>query len=191
MVRSHIPPRAKRTDLSRRRSSSPVRSASPSSSSSNPATVLTESWSSRYKSSIIESKVKRTLRRAGHKAHEPGSNQAARQLLALEGFDEEEDIDPKDLPGKLVATLKSFHEHARFFMVRFQFLQGGTRADGVGSQHGRTGDTPPALRKLIDAADEFDDELEQLRVNGDLEETAAHGETRHVRCEASLVPFAS
>lgn len=46
--------------------------------------------------------------------------------------------------------------------------------------HGRTGDTPVGLRNLIDAADEFDDELIKMRDEGLLEEAGAMGETRHV-----------
>lgn len=46
-------------------------------------------------------------------------------------------------------------------------------------QHGRTGDIPESLRGLVDAADEFDDELDRLREDGDLAESGAYGETRH------------
>lgn len=58
------------------------------------------------------------------------------QLLKLEGFEDQDSIEPKDLPGKLAEAVKGaseclcpfegfnhiisgFHEHARFFMVRF------------------------------------------------------------------------
>ncbi|GAA5932762.1 hypothetical protein JCM10213_006324 [Rhodosporidiobolus nylandii] len=121
--------------------------------------VLTESFSSRYKSTISEGRFRRTLKRVtpvfggggggsngtgGELAARSGNSGTAAELLASEGFEpmyggvhgtNGGPLDPNELPQKVVETLKGFHSHARFFML------------------GRTGDTPPNLRFLLDAAD--------------------------------------
>lgn len=123
--------------------------------------VLTESWSSRYKSSISEGKTKRVMRRLG-KRNNKEHDQSALKMLQLEGFGgTDEPVRADELPQKLMDAVKGFHEHARYFMF------------------GRTGDVPEGLRQLVDAADEADDQIEAY-AKGDLAESAANGETRHV-----------
>ncbi|KAI5476225.1 hypothetical protein MNV49_007987 [Pseudohyphozyma bogoriensis] len=121
--------------------------------------VVTETWSSRYRSTITDSKVKRTIRRA--RTANEGGNARMQALLALEGYKDEDTISVENLPTKIVEATRGFHEHARYFM------------------HGRTGDAPARLQGLIDATDEFDDELEKLKDEGGMAEAGAHGETRH------------
>lgn len=123
--------------------------------------VLTESWSSRYKSSISEGKTKKVIRRLGKRSNK-AHDQSALKMLKLEGFGgTDEPISAEELPQKLMDAVKGFHEHARYFMF------------------GRTGDTPESLRPLLDAADQADDQIERY-AEGDLAESAANGETRHV-----------
>ncbi|GAA5968664.1 hypothetical protein JCM11641_007717 [Rhodosporidiobolus odoratus] len=142
--------------------------------------VLTESFSSRYQSTISTGRVKRAFRRApalgggtsgnsalaanltGNPKLSTGSCGAAAELLQSEGYlplcpsttmgggvghlSEEKHLDPQELPEMVLRTLKGFHEHARFFML------------------GRTGDAPPSLRFLLDAADsdELNEKLERV-----------------------------
>lgn len=84
--------------------------------------VITETWSSRYKSSIISGKARRTIRRAARSNRGgggEGGDSTALRLLALEGFTQQEagEIEAHELPGKLMDAVKGFHEHARYFMV--------------------------------------------------------------------------
>lgn len=76
--------------------------------------VLTESYSSRFKSTIVDSNSRRLRRRSGEKARES----RLQKLLASEGFQEDDEVEAKDLPAKLLQTVKGFHSHARYFMVR-------------------------------------------------------------------------
>lgn len=85
--------------------------------------MVTESWSSRYKSSITDSKIKRTIRRVQNVVEDPAAaHTAASKLLASEGFGDDDLIDPRSLPAKMTDAVKGFHEHARYFMVRFGLL---------------------------------------------------------------------
>ncbi|ORY73112.1 hypothetical protein BCR35DRAFT_307383 [Leucosporidium creatinivorum] len=121
--------------------------------------VVTETWSSRYKSSIIDGKTRRRMRRVSRRGAESGESNLLR-LLALEGFKHEDEREAKDLPTKLMDAVKGFHEHARYFML------------------GRTGDPPEQYRNLVDAASGFDEEFGKLVDDGSLTE-AGGGETRH------------
>ncbi|KAL8286421.1 hypothetical protein RQP46_004438 [Phenoliferia psychrophenolica] len=68
--------------------------------------VVTETWSSRYKSSITQSKVQRSMRRVRTRSEQSGAITAMKSLLALEGVEDEDSIAPKDLPGKLTEAVK-------------------------------------------------------------------------------------
>ncbi|KAM0754917.1 voltage-gated potassium channel [Meredithblackwellia eburnea MCA 4105] len=122
--------------------------------------VVTETWSSRYKSTITQSKVQRTIRRVRSRSVVGDASTAMSQLLAIEGYGDEDTIDPKDLPKKLTDAVRGFHDHARYFML------------------GRTGDPPPRLRLLVDASDELEEELSKMKESGDLAESGAT-DTRH------------
>lgn len=105
----------------RRLSHSPVGAAVPfriEYRSSLSLTVVTETWSSRYKSSIIDGKARRRIRRVGRRGAQSGESNILR-LLALEGFEHENELEAKDLPTKLMDAVRGFHEHARYFMVGF------------------------------------------------------------------------
>ena len=100
----------------------------------------------------------RRIGKRSNKAHD----QSALKMLQLEGFGgTDEPVSAEELPQKLMDAVKGFHEHARYFMF------------------GRSGDTPESLRPLLEAADEADDQIEAY-AKGDLAESAANGETRHV-----------
>ncbi|GAA5907431.1 hypothetical protein JCM6882_003860 [Rhodosporidiobolus microsporus] len=134
--------------------------------------VLTESFSSRYKSTISSGRVKKALRRV-----KPSAKRQAiidNELLATEGYHplhgrvgdavpqgegkkrrggssgKATPIPPEELPEKIVETIKGFHEHARYFML------------------GRTGVPPASLRFLLDAAeaDELDERLPEVVKGG-------------------------
>ncbi|BGP65411.1 Potassium channel [Rhodotorula toruloides] len=130
--------------------------------------VLTESWSSRYKSSIDDGRLKKTMRRLDlrKKPDASGSNpnSSSVSLLASEGYTvPSQPIPPHELPEKIVETIKGFHKHARYFLL------------------GRTGDPPPQLRFLLEAADEVDEKVESLVAGGatSLADSGAQGDTKH------------
>ncbi|GAA5984694.1 hypothetical protein JCM10908_003463 [Rhodotorula pacifica] len=142
--------------------------------------VLSEAWSSRYKSKLQAGRVRRLVRRRmmpGSQAPKKvnGGNGAGEekkrkvdtlgQLLDMDGYKSVADqpVPPEDLPGKIVETIRSFHAHARYFML------------------GRTGDPPPQLQVLLDAADDVDTQLETLLVakTSALAESAASRDTKH------------
>ncbi|GEM10803.1 potassium channel subfamily K, other eukaryote [Rhodotorula toruloides] len=131
--------------------------------------VLTESWSSRYKSSIDDGRLKKTMRRLDlrKKPDAAGNNidnASSVSLLASEGYTvPSQPIPPHELPEKIVETIKGFHKHARYFLL------------------GRTGDPPPQLRFLLEAADEVDEKVESLVAGGatSLADSGAQGDTKH------------
>lgn len=98
--------------------SHPARSLSASSDSPfcRP-TVLTETWSDRYKSTINDGKIRRLKKKHERQGKTEGPSCTSR-LLALEDFQHEDEVDAKDLPQKLADAVKGFHDHARYFMVR-------------------------------------------------------------------------
>lgn len=89
--------------------------------------VLSEAWSSRYKSSLQTGRMRRLVRRRmlflkeGVKPHsEKQTNRdTLARLLGTEGYQSvaREPVPPEELPGKIVETIRSFHAHARYFMV--------------------------------------------------------------------------
>ncbi|GAA5824748.1 hypothetical protein JCM11251_005326 [Rhodosporidiobolus azoricus] len=134
--------------------------------------VLTESFSSRYKSTISSGRVKKALRRVKPTAKR--QQIIDNELLATAGYhpvqgqrggeaaqasrrkdddrksEKASPISPQELPGRIVETVKGFHEHARYFML------------------GRTGLPPESLRFLYDAADadELDERLPDVIKGG-------------------------
>ncbi|SGY76217.1 BQ5605_C005g03475 [Microbotryum silenes-dioicae] len=120
--------------------------------------VVTESWSSRYKSTIIDGKRRRVLGRLRNK--NTSADTSALRLLALDGFHHEDEIEAKDLPTKLMEAIRGFQDHARYFML------------------GRMGDVPENLRQLFDAAGHFSHELEAMIQDGEIE-GAQSGDTKH------------
>ncbi|SCZ97568.1 BZ3500_MvSof-1268-A1-R1_Chr4-3g07254 [Microbotryum saponariae] len=120
--------------------------------------VVTESWSSRYKSTIIDGKRRRVLGRL--RSMNTSADTSALRLLALDGFHHEDEIEAKDLPTKLMDAIRGFQDHARYFML------------------GRMGDVPENLRQLFDAAGHFNHELEAMIQDGGIE-GAQSGDTKH------------
>lgn len=92
--------------------------------------VLTDAWQARYKSSIKKGRFKRVIRRINRKKSESPTAPARQegsgvtQLLAEEGYvplgaeGDGTPLAPEELPDKLVQTVRGFHAHARYFMVR-------------------------------------------------------------------------
>ncbi|SCV69367.1 BQ2448_2387 [Microbotryum intermedium] len=120
--------------------------------------VVTEAWSSRYKTSIIDGKRRRVLGRLRNK--NTSADTSALRLLALDGFHHEDEIEAKDLPTKLMEAIRGFQDHARYFML------------------GRMGDVPENLRQLFDAAGLFDHELEAMIQDGHID-GGQSGDTKH------------
>lgn len=104
--------------------------------------VLTESWSLKYKSSIEKSKVRKALKLF----HLPAMGHLKQSASAVAGprIDETEQANDAngastpirkaaDLPQQLIDAAKGFDEHAKFLM------------------HGFNGDMPQNLKALMDA----------------------------------------
>ncbi|KAK4046230.1 Potassium channel [Microbotryomycetes sp. JL201] len=120
--------------------------------------VVTETWSSRYRSTIADGSNRKLLKR-GKQARSQTADAAIAKLLATEGYSAQaERINAKDLPGKLIDALKGFHDHARFFML------------------GRTGDPPERFRNLVDGLSEVENALNSL---ADESEAGIQGDTKH------------
>lgn len=86
------------------------------------------------------------LSRTGRKRREANLS----KLLASEGFNEDEEVQVKDLPAKLMQAVRGFHDHARFYML------------------GSSGEPPERFRNLITAAGELDEELARAVEDGGL-----------------------
>ncbi|GAA6046700.1 hypothetical protein JCM3770_003123 [Rhodotorula araucariae] len=136
--------------------------------------VLTESWSARYKSSITDGRFKKALRRvqgsrSGGADCAVTSREVRDRLFARDGYaplNDDGDGPPataEELPEKIVQAIKGFHAHARYFML------------------GRTGQPPSQLRALLAMAEEADDGLDRLVEHGgaSLAEAGAQGDTEH------------
>ncbi|GAA5899619.1 hypothetical protein JCM8208_000606 [Rhodotorula glutinis] len=134
--------------------------------------VLTESWSARYKSSLTDGRFKKAYRRVqGKKDGRDGESarQISADLLAKDGYeplDRDGDGPPTtvdDLPDKIVKVLKGFHSHARYFML------------------GRNGHPPSELSALFAAAEDAPEGVDQLIQRGaaSLAEAGAQGDTEH------------
>lgn len=108
--------------------------------------VCTETWSTRFKSSIEDTQTRRMMSRSGRKRRQ--TNLA--KLLATEGFNEDEAVSVQDLPDKLMQAVRGFHDHARFYML------------------GSSGEPPERFRNLITAAGELDEELARAVEDGGL-----------------------
>lgn len=115
--------------------------------------VLSEGWSSRYKSNLQAGRVRRLVRQrmlflkqAPKKTAISEKSDALARLLDSEGFKSvaEEPVPPAELPKKVADTVRGFHAHARYFML------------------GRTGDPPPQLQTLLDAVDDLDTKLDPI-----------------------------
>lgn len=93
--------------------------------------VITESWSYKYRSSMDDAKAIRTIRRATKKVStlpstlnysrtptQVGFKSEASQLLAVEGSAlDEEDLTMESFGEKIVGAIKGFSNHASYFMV--------------------------------------------------------------------------
>lgn len=120
--------------------------------------VLSEAWSSRYKSNLQAGRIRRLLRREKLLPTQRPRKQSVgtsgsvnkkdtlAQLLDSEGYQSvvDQPVAPEDLPQKLVETVRAFHNHARYFML------------------GRTGDPPPQLQVLLDAVDDMETQLDPI-----------------------------
>ncbi|GAA5836717.1 hypothetical protein JCM9279_007635 [Rhodotorula babjevae] len=134
--------------------------------------VLTESWSARYKSSLTDGRFKKAYRRVkGQKGARDGESaqQISSRLLAGEEYEplsregEGPPATVDDLPDKIVKALKGFHSHARYFML------------------GRNGHPPSELSALFAAAEDAPEGVDQLIQRGaaSLAEAGAQGDTEH------------
>ncbi|TNY23834.1 voltage-gated potassium channel, partial [Rhodotorula diobovata] len=137
--------------------------------------VLTESWSARYKSHVTEGGLKKAYRRLkASKGPQVGTDESPQQitdrLFERDGYSPlttNEGVGPpvtaRELPDKIVAAIKNFHSHARYFML------------------GRNGQPPAQLSSLLAAAEAFPDGIDQLiqRGGASLAETGAQGDTEH------------
>lgn len=92
--------------------------------------VITESWSYKYKSSMDDAKAIRTIRRATNKVStlpsslnnsrtptQVGTKNESRQLLAIEGYTLEDNSEVESFGEKIVGAIKGFSSHASYFMV--------------------------------------------------------------------------
>ncbi|KPV72618.1 uncharacterized protein RHOBADRAFT_55715 [Rhodotorula graminis WP1] len=127
--------------------------------------VLTESWSARYKSSLTDGRFKKAYRRVkGNKDGRRGESAQgiSSRLLSKDGF-EPLSRDGEGLPDKIVRVLKGFHSHARYFML------------------GRNGHPPSELSALFAAAEDAPDGVDQLIQRGaaSLAEASSQGDTEH------------
>ncbi|GAA5868527.1 hypothetical protein JCM3774_005417 [Rhodotorula dairenensis] len=137
--------------------------------------VLSEAWSSRYKSNLQAGRVRRLIRgqkfvpkRQTRELGDTGTNgqkDALMRLLDTEAYKSvvEQPVAPEELPRKLVETVRAFHSHARYFML------------------GRTGDPPPELQVLLDAVDDMDTRLDAILAakTSALAESAPGRDTKH------------
>ncbi|BGP42936.1 Potassium channel [Rhodotorula kratochvilovae] len=147
--------------------------------------VITESWSARYKSSITDGRFKKALRRvratsSGSGDDAPTSREVSERLFARDGYaplSGEGDGPPataEELPEKIVQALKGFHAHAKYFMAP------AALTPLPRPQLGRTGQPPSQLRALLAAAEVADDGLDHLLERGGaslVEAGAAQGDT--------------
>lgn len=92
--------------------------------------VITESWSYKYKSSMDDAKAIRNIRRATIKVStlpsslnnsrtptQIGTKNESSQLLAIEGYTLEDDSEVESFGEKIVGAIKGFSSHASYFMV--------------------------------------------------------------------------
>ncbi|TKA52321.1 hypothetical protein B0A53_04789 [Rhodotorula sp. CCFEE 5036] len=134
--------------------------------------ILSEGWSSRYKSNLQAGRVRRLLRQrmlflkqAPKKSMKSEKTDVLARLLDSEGYRSvaEEPVPPEELPKKVADTVRAFHAHARYFML------------------GRSGDPPPQLRTLLDAVDDLDTQLDPIFAAkaSALAESTAGRDTKH------------
>lgn len=133
--------------------------------------VLSEGWSSHYKSNLQAGRVRRLVRQrmlflkqAPKKSATSEKPDVLARLLDSEGYKSvaEEPVPPDELPKKVADTVRAFHAHARYFML------------------GRSGDPPPQLRTLLDAVDDLDTQLDPiLTAESALAASTAGRDTKH------------
>ncbi|KAM0791088.1 hypothetical protein ACM66B_004379 [Microbotryomycetes sp. NB124-2] len=118
--------------------------------------VVTETWSSRYRSTIADGS---TRKKRNKRSRSQSADAAIAKLLATEGYNAQDELmDAKDLPAKLTEAVRGFHDHARFFML------------------GRTGDPPERFRNLVDGLSEVENALNSL---ADESEAGLQSDTKH------------
>ena len=134
--------------------------------------VLSEGWSSRYKSTVQAGRVRRLVRQrmlflkqAPKQSAKSEKSDVLARLLDSEGYKSvaEDPVPPEELPKKVADTVRAFHAHARYFML------------------GRSGDPPPQLRTLLDAVDDLDTQLDPIFAAkaSALAESTAGRDTKH------------